>query len=188
MLNLKTMTNILPPKKMNTIIGYIGERCAINYLENFGFKVHISKGKFDNFPYFRGDLQILKFLYPKVKKIKPKKAYDFETGKFSGDYEITYYGDMFAKKQVEVKASMGKFPKLLKSLTEAQKKREIKPYFLRIKIIQFSKAGVFFDVKENPENWASGDNLNSWKNQVHPFHPTPEQMISYIEKNYIKKK
>ena len=42
------MTMLPQPKYMRTIIGYIGEKCAVNYLNKLGFKIHIEKGKFED--------------------------------------------------------------------------------------------------------------------------------------------
>jgi hypothetical protein len=182
-----TVDRLLEPKYMNTIIGYIGEKCSIRYLRDLGFRVSITgkrdkkKGKFDNFPYYRGDLQITKILYPNVTKIEPEEAYDVETGEFRGGYSVSFSGPRFRTRYVEVKTSFGKFPKISKSLTLAQKKRKIKPLYIRVKIKEVNKNGVRYEIKENPLAWASENQFKSWKNQK-LSDPTPDQMKNYIEK------
>ena len=182
------MGKILDKKSMRLIVGYIGEKCALQYLKDLGFSTSVArrgkkKGRFDNFPYYRGDLTIRKDLYPNVVSIKPKKAFNVKTGKFHGECEITYDGPFWKYKYVEVKASFGQFPRLSGVLTPTQRKRKRKPFYLLVNIKEVTPDGISYEIKEVPNNWTSRKSLKSWKNQEpRPSYPTKKQLKKFIEK------
>lgn len=181
------MSKILDKKSMKPIVGYIGEKCALQYLKDLGFSTSVArrgkrKGRFDNFPYYRGDLTIRKNLYPNVVSVKPKKAFNIKTGEFHGECEITYDGPFWKYKYVEVKASLGQFPRLSGVLTSTQRKRKRKPFYLLVNIEEVTPDGISYEIKEVPNDWASLESLKSWKNQEpKPFYPTKKQLKKFME-------
>jgi len=183
------MSRKLEKKNMRLIVGYIGEKCALQYLKDLGFLASVSrergkrKGRFDNFPYYRGDLVIEKTLYPNVVSITPEKAFNIKTSEFHGEYSITYDGPFWKHKYVEVKASFGKFPRLSSVLTPTQRKRKRKPFYLLLNIEEVIPDGISYEIKEVPNNWISRESLRSWKDQKpRPYYPTEKQLKKFIEK------
>lgn len=183
------MSRKLEKKSMRLIVGYIGEKCALQYLKDLGFLASVSrergkrKGRFNNFPYYRGDLVIKKVLYPDVVNIIPNEALDIKTGKIHGECEVTYDGPFWKYKYVEVKASFGKFPRLSGVLTPSQRQRKKKPSFLLVNIEEVIPDGISYEINEVPNNWTSRESLKSWKNQKpRPFYPTEKQLKKFIEK------
>lgn len=184
------MSKILDKKSMRLIVGYIGEKCALQYLKDLGFATSVArrgkrKGRFDNFPYYRGDLTIRKNLYPNVVSITPESAFNVKTGEFFGEQvkSITYDSPFWKYKYVEVKASFGQFPRLSGVLTPTQRKRKRKPFYLLVNIKEVTPDGISYEIKEVPNNWASRESLNPWKNQEpRPFYPTKKQLKKFMEK------
>lgn len=185
----REMSKILDKKSMRLIIGYMGEKCALQYLRDLGFSTSVAqrskrKGRFDNFPYYRGDLTIRKELYPNVVDIKPKEAFNIQTGEIhDGECKITYDGPFEKSKYVEVKASFGQFPRLSGVLTTTQRKRKRKPFYLLVNIKEVTQEGISYEIKEVPNNWTSKESLKSWKNQKpRPFYPNKNQLKNFMEK------
>ena len=178
---------ILTRKEMRHVIGYIGEKCALQYLRALGFHVKMRRGKFDGLPYYHGDLELRKYLYPKLVSIKPKKAYDLMTGEWRDDVDVEreYDGPFFEYRNVEVKASFGRFPRLSNTLSSQQKKTLNDLLFLLVKIKEVSPKEIIYEVREVPPDWTSSESIEPWKGEM-PRYPTQEQMQDYVDR--LKKK